>query len=66
MKLLIENWREGTPDVGDETLLLAIDPEAPPARLSTLFRNHDAWGTMIVSGGTKGTHRLADPTNENS
>jgi hypothetical protein len=56
--LLYKHWRAGTPDVGDETLLLSVDPEAPPARLSTLFRDHPAWGTMIVAGGSKGTHRL--------
>ncbi|TWU06881.1 hypothetical protein CA54_52830 [Symmachiella macrocystis] len=61
MRLLYENWKAGTPDVGDETLLLAVDPEAPPARLSTLFRDHCAWGTLIVPGGSKGSHRLAEP-----
>ena len=61
VRVLHENWDAGTPDVGDETLLDAVDPEAPPARLSTLFRDHPAWGTMIVPGGTKGTRRLDDP-----
>jgi hypothetical protein len=54
-------WEQGTPDVGDETLLKAVDHEAPPASLRNLFRNHPAWGTMIVSGGSKGAHRLAEP-----
>jgi hypothetical protein len=58
VKLLWQNYHQGTPDVGDETLLLAVDPEAPPANLRTLFRDHPAWGTMIVAGGSKGTHRL--------
>jgi hypothetical protein len=66
VKLLYEHWEAGTPDVGDENLLLAVDPEAPPARLSTLFRDHPAWGEMIVSGGTKGTHRLVKPAGKNS
>jgi hypothetical protein len=66
VKLLFENWKSRTPDVGDETLLLAVDPEAPPARLSTLFRDHPAWGAMIVAGGTKGTHRLAEPDDKNT
>ncbi len=61
VRLLWENWEKGTPDVGDETLLLAIDPDAPPAKLNTLFRDHPGWGTMIVSGGSKGAHRLAEP-----
>ena len=61
VRLLLENWEAGTPDVGDETLLQEVDHEAPPARLAVLFRGHDAWGTMIVPGGTKGTHRLSSP-----
>jgi len=61
VRLLYEHWQAGTPDVGDETLLFSVDPEAPPARLSTLFRDHPAWGTMIVAGGSKGTHRLSTP-----
>ena len=59
--LLYQNWEAGTPDVGDETLLLAVDPEAPPTRLAVLFRNNPAWGTMIMGGKTKGTHRLRPP-----
>ena len=62
VKLLLENWKAQTSDVGDETLLLAVDPQAPPARLLVLFRGHSAWGTMIVAGGSKGTHRLAKPS----
>lgn len=61
VRLLFDHWQAGTPDVGDETLLNSVDPEAPPARLNALFRAHPAWGTMIVSGGTKGVHRLSPP-----
>jgi len=61
VRQLYEHWQAGTPDVGDETLLFSVDPEAPPARLSTLFRDHPAWGTMIVAGGSKGTRRLSTP-----
>ena len=61
VKLLYEHWLRGTPDVGDETLLNAVDPEAPPKRIGGLFRNCPAWGTIIVRGKTKGTHRLVDP-----
>ena len=61
VRLLYEHWQAGKPDVGDETLLFSVDPEVPPARLSTLFRDHPAWGTMIVGGGSKGTHRLSTP-----
>ncbi len=59
IKLLWEHREKGTTDVADETLLLAIDEQAPPANLRTLFRGHPAWSTMIVAGGSKGTHRLA-------
>lgn len=61
VRMLYENWRAETFDVGDETLLAAVDSEAPPQRLSVLFRNSSAWNTMIVAGDTKGTHRLRQP-----
>jgi hypothetical protein len=66
VKLLYEHWLAGTPDVGDDTLLSAVDPESPPARVRVLFRDHPAWEVMIVAGGTRGTHRLADSPQENS
>ncbi|MCI0351197.1 MAG: hypothetical protein L0Z53_17375 [Acidobacteriales bacterium] len=55
------SWEQGTPDVGDETLLKAADHEAPPRSLRDVFRDHPAWGTMIVSAGSKGSHRLTEP-----
>ena len=58
VKLLYDNFIKKTPDVGDERLLMSVDRVAPPARLSTLFRNNAAWGKLIVQGATKGTHRL--------
>ena len=61
VRLLFTNLESETPDVGDETLLYKVDPEAPPARLNVLFRDHPAWGTMIIPGATKGTHRMAEP-----
>ena len=65
VRMLYEHWQAGTPDVSDETLLSSVDPEAPPARLSTLFRDHPAWGKMIVPGGSKGTHQLTTREKEN-
>lgn len=59
VKMLWSNWKNGTPDVGDATLLEAVDHGSPPARLNVLFRDSPAWGTMIVRGATKGTHRLS-------
>ena len=60
VKALYENWENGTPDVGGETLLMKVDSEAPPARLSVLFYNHPAWKNLIVSGGSKGTYRFIE------
>ncbi len=59
--LLWKHFQKGTPDVGDETLLDAIDPNNPPDRLRDVFRGCDAWNTMIISGNTKGTRRLTKP-----
>ena len=66
VRLLYKNWMNRTPDVADETLLMAADHEAPPERLNVLFRDHPAWNTLIVPGGSKGAHRLADPPENNS
>ena len=65
VRILWEHWRQGTPDVGDESLLSAVDPQSPPNRMNVLFRKHPAWGTMIVAGQTKGTHRLVGVAPEN-
>ncbi len=59
VKVLFNAWQIGAPDVGDSTLLDAVDREAPPDRLDTFFREHPAWDTMIVKGGTRGSRRLA-------
>lgn len=60
VRQLIESWRNGTPDVAGATLLAAVDHEAPPSRMSTLFRDHPSWKQMIIQGGTKGAFRIAD------
>ncbi len=54
---LWEAWKNGTPDVGDATLLETVGAEC--SRLRDIFKRHPSWGTMIVEGETKGTHRLA-------
>lgn len=61
VKCLWGNWQQGTPDVAEDTLLLAIDPQGPPARLRDVFRYSSAWKSLIVRGGSKGTYRLAEP-----
>ena len=62
VKVLWEHWQRGAPEVGDATLLKAVDHEAPPPRLNVLFRGHSAWGCMIVEGQTRGSHRLQEPS----
>ena len=62
VEALWKPWEQDNPDVGDETLLQSVDHEAPPANVRNLFRGHDAWGTMIVRGGSKGSHRLSAPS----
>jgi hypothetical protein len=56
-------FKKGTPDVSQTDLLekagsAMADTEA---RLVKLFKDHDAWGILIVPGPTKGTYRLAEP-----
>lgn len=58
VRLLLDHYQRGTPDVGDESLLAAADVSTE--RLLVVFRDHSAWGTMIIPGGTRGTHRIAD------
>lgn len=58
VKVLWQAWKNGTPAVGDATVLETAGSDSE--RLPLVFRNHEAWGTMIVEGQTKGTHRLAD------
>ena len=57
--LLWEAWLNGTPDLRQETLLDAAGSETK--RLVHLFKDHPAWGTLIVPGGGKGLFRLAEP-----
>lgn len=59
VKVLWEAWQNGTSAVGDATVLELAQSDSE--RLPLVFRDHAAWGTMIVDGQTKGTHRLADP-----
>ncbi len=66
VKMLYEHWVKGTPDVGGDTLLATVDPNNPPKRMSVLFQDHPAWKSLIVSGGTKGAYRFAEPPAKNS
>lgn len=59
IKILWDNWEQGTPDVSGEYLLETCDSSS--ARVTDLFKRHKAWGAMIASGGSKGTYRLQEP-----
>jgi len=61
VRMLYEAYQSGAPEIGDDTLLAAIDPESQRDRLRDVFRDCDAWGTMIVEGSTRGSRRLARP-----
>jgi len=64
VRVLWENWEKGTPDVGKERLLEAIDPESRRDRVDTVFRGNPAWKTMIVPASRKGNYRLNEPKND--
>jgi len=59
VKILWDAMEKRTPDVGDHHLL--TEASSDTRRIVDLFRNHPAWGKMIVVGATKGTRRLANP-----
>jgi hypothetical protein len=63
VKVLWEAWENGTPEVGNYTILQAAKSEQ--SRLQDVFKQrgkmHPAWGTMIVSCPTnKGAFRLQE------
>ncbi|MCH7591785.1 MAG: hypothetical protein IH989_03245 [Planctomycetes bacterium] len=60
VKVLWESLENGTPDVGDAKLLSLAGGSGD--RLRDVFKDHPAWGTMIVDGKTKGSKRLCEPT----
>lgn len=57
--LLWQEYMAGTPDVPDKELIRVA--EAETTVLNNVFRNCPAWGTWIVEGGSRGTHRLSAP-----
>jgi hypothetical protein len=62
VKELWEVWKNATPEVGQAYVLEKA--EADSARLSDVFKNHPAWGKMIVPGSVRGTFRLQPPVDE--
>jgi hypothetical protein len=59
IKVLWEAWEKGVPEVGDHAVLERAGIVSD--RLDLVFRNQRAWGTMILPGRTRGTHRLVQP-----
>jgi hypothetical protein len=63
VRALYEAWERGRPEVGQVTILQAAGSDG--SRLRDLFKGpgatHEAWGKLIVQGGTKGAFRLAKP-----
>lgn len=57
VKLLYEAYENGTPDVGQVFILSELG--LPGTQLRDLFRHSEAWGTLIISGSTRGTFRLS-------
>jgi len=59
IRLLWEAWENDTPELSGSVILETAD--IAQDRLSAVFRNHPAWGTMIRPGQTKGSYRLSPP-----
>jgi hypothetical protein len=64
IKVLWRNWKNGTPDVGEDSILTDEEVDAEARRLIDVFRDrkaetryHPCWNTMIVSR-QKGAYRL--------
>jgi hypothetical protein len=58
VRILWDAWENETPDVGQESLLESSGSES--AKLSDVFKDSPAWNTLVVSGGSRGTFRLAN------
>jgi hypothetical protein len=61
VKVLWLAWENGTPELGQATILEHPVVEAESRRLVDVFKGHPAWDKMIVKGRTAGTYRLAVP-----
>jgi len=62
VKLLWQAWKNDTPEIDGLTVVTQAD--VSQNRLVDVFKGkdgmHPAWNTLIVSGATKGSYRLAD------
>jgi hypothetical protein len=62
VKILWDEWEKKTPDVGQATLLEAVESQSD--RLVDVFKGHKTYKQIIGSGETKGTYRLVEPMNK--
>ncbi len=53
---LIESLRNGTPEIGQDTILEELGVSTK--RLRDVFKGSSAWNVLIVRGKTKGTYRI--------
>jgi hypothetical protein len=60
VKVLWEAWENGTPELGQATILEHPEVEADSRRLIDVFKGHPAWGKMIARGQTAGSFRLTE------
>ncbi|MEQ8788868.1 MAG: hypothetical protein RIC55_21330 [Pirellulaceae bacterium] len=56
--VLFHAWKSGAPIVGGQTILVEAGLESK--RLDQVFRNHPAWGEMIVHATRRGNYRLSE------
>ena len=56
VRLLHEEFKEGRDELGAAVLLDGSDSTGEYVR--DIFRRHCAWGTLIIAGESKGTHKL--------
>jgi 7-cyano-7-deazaguanine synthase in queuosine biosynthesis len=56
VELLFEAHQRGTPDIGQDHILVEVESKA--GRLRDLFKNHPAWNRLIIRGEGKGIFRL--------
>ncbi len=56
--VLYENYKQGMPELSQERILDRIGSESDKLTLRDIFRNSDAWNTLIVSGSRRGMYRL--------
>ena len=57
VRLLHEEFQTGRGELGDAWVLERVGSQGKYLR--DLFRRHGAWGTLVIEGENKGTHKLS-------